>query len=64
MESTDVINRLLTLAGTIMEDGSAIAIVNAGPEKLPDRLDAVRSAGHDLLALAKAIDVVRRRAPL
>jgi hypothetical protein len=54
--------RLLTVAGAIMEDASAVAIIGEGGIPLAERAAAVSSAAADaeLLARAAAVALCRR----
>jgi len=53
----DLVQKLLTLAGTIMEDVSAIAIIDDGNMTLEGRIAAVRDAAEQVLALTSAAHV-------
>lgn len=57
----DLINRLLTIAGTIMEDVSPVAIVSSDDMAVEARITAVLDAGRAISLLAGAADVVWRR---
>jgi len=53
----DLIQKLLTLAGMIMEDASAIAIIDDKHMTLEGRIAAVRHAAEQVLALTSAAHV-------
>lgn len=61
MNADDLVPRLLTLAGAIMEDTSAVAILGTAPERRQHAAAEVRAAADDLQSLAAAIDVAIRR---
>ena len=54
----DLINRLLTRAGMIMEDASIAAIVDDPELPTAERIAAVRKAGAAIVMLADAAGVV------
>jgi hypothetical protein len=56
----ELATRLLTLAGSIMEDASAVAIIAAGDRTLDDRASAVAGAAADARLLAEAAAVALR----
>ena len=54
----DLINRLLTRAGMIMEDASVTAILDDGKLTTPERITAVRKAGAEIVMIADAASVI------
>jgi len=58
----ELASRLLTLAGAVMEDASAVAIIDEGGISLAERAATVSGAAADaeLLARAAAIALGRR----
>lgn len=58
-DAADLVARLCTLAGTIMEDTSPVAIVRPADPTMV--IAEVRQAGNDIAALANAAEVVARR---
>jgi hypothetical protein len=58
-DAADLVRRLCTLAGTIMEDVSTVALVGATDPDLA--IFKVRQAGADITVLANAAEVVARR---
>lgn len=61
-DSRDLIDRLCTLAGMIMEDASADAVVlDARAEELQSRIEGIRSSATDAASLTEAAIVVARR---
>ena len=61
MDIDDLIDQLCTAAGIIMEDASAIAIVQGGDRA--DRIRQITNAGRELMALAEAATVLDARQP-
>lgn len=61
MTDDDVLKRLLTIAGEIMEGASAIAIMDAGDLTLGDRVASILAAADDVRSLANAALVLERR---
>jgi hypothetical protein len=57
----ELASRLLTLAGAIMEDASAVAIIGDGGMALSERAVAVSSAAADAEILAHAAAIALRR---
>jgi hypothetical protein len=57
----ELVSRLLTLAGAIMEDASAIAIIGEGNLPLAERAAVVSSAAADAGLLAQAAAIALRR---
>ena len=58
VETDDLAERLLTLAGTIMEDVAPRAIIIGD---IDERISAVRAAGRDIAVLAEAARIVSER---
>jgi hypothetical protein len=61
MTDDDVLKRLLTIAGEIMEDASAIAIMDAGDLTSGDRVATILAAADDVRSLANAARVLEQR---
>lgn len=57
----ELASRLLTLAGVIMEDASAVAIIGEGGIPLAERAAAVSGAAADAELLAHAAAIALRR---
>lgn len=62
-DANDLIVRLCTCAGMIMEDTSDIALVAGTSGGIGDRVSKVGEAGRDIEALANAAAVIARRWP-
>ena len=61
-DSKDLIDRLCTLAGTIMEDAAAEAIsIGANRDRLELKIGRIRSSAMDAATVADAAMVVLRR---
>ena len=61
-ETKDLIDRLCTLAGMIMEDASAEALaIESGRDKLATKIGRIRNSAADVAALSNAAMVVLRR---
>lgn len=60
-ESRDLIDRLCTRAGMIMEDVSVVAIVTGRESDAASRIEQIRVAAADIGALAEAASVILRR---
>ena len=60
-DETNLIARLLTLAGSIMEDASPVAIIDSGERSLDQRIAEVAVAADQVSALVGAAKVVRAR---
>lgn len=61
-EDKDLIDRLCTLAGMIMENVSAEAVgIEAGRDRLSAKIERIRNSATDVAALADAAAVVLRR---
>lgn len=60
-EDEELIERLLTAAGSIMEDTSEAALIRGGAHAIAARIAAVDAAGADIATLARAAAIVRRR---
>jgi hypothetical protein len=61
-DASDLIARLCTVAGTIMEDVSPIALTRPGhPSTVETTLRELQRAAQDIVALANAVEVVGRR---
>lgn len=58
-DSDDLVERLLVLAGGLMEDASAAAVLREGGS-VDQRLAVVRQAARDVIALFEATTVIRR----
>ncbi|MGE3993333.1 hypothetical protein [Pseudorhodoplanes sp.] len=58
-DAAELVARLCTLAGTIMEDVSPIALTRS--EDTAAVIAEVRQAGNDILALADAAEAAARR---
>ena len=61
-DAQDLIDRLCTHAGMIMEDLSATAILAQAKSDRRAKIRLIRSAGEDIAALADAAEVLARRA--
>lgn len=61
-DDANLIARLLTLAGTIMEDASTVAIVNDGTRSIEQRVAEIAVAAMDIESLARAVELIRRLA--
>lgn len=60
MEDTDdLVERLLVLAGGLMEDASAVAVLRED-RSLDQRVAAVRQAAQDVVALVQTMAVIQR----
>ena len=59
-EGRELIDRLCTAAGMIMEDVVEQAIVSGPAAKLPPRIAAIEQAGRDIVSLARAAAVLSR----
>jgi hypothetical protein len=60
-DASDLVARLCTIAGTIMEDVSPIALANAtDPSTIEATLRELQRAAQDIAALASAAEVVGR----
>jgi len=57
----ELASRLLTLAGAIMEDASAVAIIGEGGIPLAERAAAVSGAAADAGLLAHAAQIALRQ---
>ena len=57
----DLIDRLCTWAGMIMEDVSPVAISTGGESDAALRIEQIRAAAADIGALAEAASVILRR---
>jgi len=57
----ELASRLLTLAGAIMEDASAVAIIGEGGTPLAERAAVVSAAAADADLLAHAAAIALRR---
>jgi hypothetical protein len=55
--NADLVNRLLALAGSIMEDASAVALIDEGAS-LDERIAPTQEAGRAVQALADAAETV------
>lgn len=62
MNDADLIARLMTLAGTIMEDTSVLAIIDDGTMSIGARTTAITVAAADIESLAHAVEIIHRRA--
>ena len=61
-DASDLVARLCTIAGTIMEDVSPIALTRAtDPSTIEPTLKELQRAAQDIAALANAAEVVGRR---
>ena len=60
-DAQDLIDRLLTLAGIIMEDASAVALVIENGGDRTARIAATAQAAGDVSALTMAAEVALRR---
>ena len=60
-DTDDLIVRLCTCAGMIMEDTSDIALVASAGSALVERVSRIAAAGRDIEALANAAAVIARR---
>ena len=60
-DASDLVARLCTFAGMIMEDVSPIALGSSEPGSEAAAIGQVRQAGLDIEALAHAAEVVARR---
>jgi hypothetical protein len=62
-EAIDLIRRLSTRIGAIMEDESVVALVWKDPEQvsMPERLERLEEAGKAISALAAAAKVLMRQ---
>lgn len=60
-DSTELVDRLCTLAGMILEDASAEAILTGKRDKLQLKVERMRRAGADVAILADAAAVILGR---
>jgi len=60
-DAQDLISKLCTLAGMIMEDTVDVAIVGSGTVEPRDRIRAIADAASNVQILAAAADVVLAR---
>ena len=60
-DSRDLIDRLCTRAGIIMEDVSPVAILTRGECDDASRIEQIRAAAADIAVLADAASVILRR---
>ncbi|WP_425230798.1 hypothetical protein [Sphingomonas sp.] len=59
-EATDLIERLLTAAGMIMEDAAAVALVRS-EQPIEARLHQVGQAAQDVTRLTEVAELLHRR---
>lgn len=62
-DAEQLIERLLTAAGMIMEDAAEVALIRDNANPVPDRIAAITMAGNDIAALACAAAIIARRRP-
>ena len=60
-DTQELIDRLCTWVGMIMEDVSAIAILRSGESDATSRIEQIRAAASDIGILAEAASVILRR---
>lgn len=58
-DADDLVERLLVVAGGLMEDASAVAVLLDGGS-VDQRVAVVRQAARDVIALIEAMTVIRR----
>jgi hypothetical protein len=63
MTDTDTVQRyLLTLAGSLMEDASAAAILSSGEPLVSRHIDALEHAARDVAAIARVLRLTGEQA--
>lgn len=60
-DDEDLVQRLLTWAGSAMEIASVDAIVMASDKSLADRIELAEQAAADVLIIMRAAKAIRRR---
>jgi hypothetical protein len=55
-DNRDLVNKLLTHAGMVMEDAHPAAVIDEGALTIASRIAAVRQAGATILSLADAAE--------
>lgn len=60
-DTRDLIDRLCALAGMIMEDVSAVAILTGGATDAAAKIEQIRAAAADIAILAEAASVLLGR---
>ncbi|MCD2317267.1 hypothetical protein LQ954_14055 [Sphingomonas sp. IC-11] len=60
-EAEDLVIRLLTAAGMIMEDTAEAAVIRIGDIRTDVRVAVVLAAGEDTAVLARAAAIITRR---
>jgi hypothetical protein len=61
IEAEDLVGRLLTAAGMIMEDTVETALIHAEQISIDDRVAAVLTAGEDIALLARTAIIIACR---
>lgn len=60
-DKNDLINRLLTIAGMIMEDEAAVALIDDPTKSCEQRISSIQAGALDIAAIAAAAKVIARR---
>ncbi|MEG3089180.1 hypothetical protein [Sphingomonas sp. PB4P5] len=59
--TTELIDRLCTFAGMLLEDVHEVALVRSASSSAGTRIEMIRSAASDAVVLARAAEVIRAR---